>query len=156
MKIQIIAESEEEHRKFGDGTTFHDVEQFLMFGHDSTGETFHEWQGKFSFLLGQMHYFHELINDERREQGNFKGFNTNPLPAPTPFGHTAATPPGLVKRSNILGAEEVDTSNLQAQPDLKLAENSPTPIQDEDAFDEDDFEGDQVVELNAEDFTNKQ
>ena len=70
MIIRIIPETEEERAKTQE-KTISNVQEFCIFGNHINDENhlkeFHEWTGSFRYLIGNMNYYKEVINDERHE-----------------------------------------------------------------------------------------
>ena len=76
MKIILIPEtaSEKSSKKV---VEIENVSEFLIFGKnkdlDGQVHDFHEWTGEFKYLIGNLHYFHEVLNDERRAKSGSNG-----------------------------------------------------------------------------------
>lgn len=75
MIIKLIPETDEERTRFTEN--FQSVElvhsgikEFFIFGNkllaDSQLIDFHEWSGNPRYLMGNLSYFYEVVNDERR------------------------------------------------------------------------------------------
>ena len=83
MKIKLIPETAEELERFGGNQEIvHDnVSDYFVIGlkEDHGGSLdFHDWRGKYRFLIGSLKYFYEVINDERRQQDfQLSGLNGN-------------------------------------------------------------------------------
>lgn len=69
MKVKIIPETEAEKAKF-ETKTYEGLKDFFFCGRsvdaDNTAVEVHEWRGALSYLIGSLHYYGEIINDERR------------------------------------------------------------------------------------------
>lgn len=67
MIIRLIPEGNENSNEI----EIRGVKEFMLFGNNISDEgklvDFHEWTGSFKYLLGSMSYYHEVINDERRD-----------------------------------------------------------------------------------------
>tara|TARA_R110000824_G_scaffold12226_8_gene53686 strand:- start:2106 stop:2567 length:462 start_codon:yes stop_codon:yes gene_type:complete len=153
MKISIIPENEDEQLKWGEETVFENVGQFFMFGSREEGESFHEWKGTFAYLLGQMHYFNEVINDERREQSRSTSLPQMPQ-IPYMPNIPAASDLGIVKQGEVSPIQKVDTSNLRVLAD-DCFEDEGMEGGDE-GVEEDPFDDTPTIQLNAEDIIDKQ
>jgi hypothetical protein len=96
MKIILMAENEEEKRRYGeDGVEHNGVREFLIFGNknDEDGDIvdFHEWNGSYRYLLGSIGYFEKIIDDKRREQE--VGVNVNLM--------ASQEPKGMIKKGSV-------------------------------------------------------
>jgi len=72
MKIKIIPETPEEIENC-EKAEYTNVEDYCIFGKKINLETqekedFHNWRGNIRFLMSNLQYYYELLNDERREK----------------------------------------------------------------------------------------
>jgi len=81
MIIKLIPETEEEKNRFrenfsSDEIVHEGINEFFLFGNKLVNNVqltdFHEWTGSPRYLMGNLRYFYEVVNDERRmkEIGN--------------------------------------------------------------------------------------
>jgi len=74
MQIKLTPETDEEKANFGDvGELVHEgVKDYFLVGikadEDADIVDFYDWRGKHQFLLGNLQYYYEVINDERRQK----------------------------------------------------------------------------------------
>ena len=71
MIIRIIPETELEKQNMK--TLEHTgVREFMVFGNKKDPDglliDFHEWSGQYRYLIGGVHYFGEILNDERKNR----------------------------------------------------------------------------------------
>ena len=71
MIIQLIAENEqEENRLGGEQKEISGVNEYLFFGNradeDEHHSEFHEWHGNHKYLMTNLQWFYEVVNDERK------------------------------------------------------------------------------------------
>ena len=118
MLIKLIPETDEEKERFKNEpeVVYEGVKDYFMVGvktdADGDVEDFHDWRGQHRFLLSNLHYFYEIINDERREQNSknvmrqrMAQANTQPSAPPS-----ASAPPKLqvVGNDDVVPAEVVE------------------------------------------------
>jgi len=81
MKIKLIPETDAEISRYKDenGEEIEEIVYENVKGHfisgfreDEDGDLvdFHEWHGSYRFLIGDLQYYYEVINDERRGKSN--------------------------------------------------------------------------------------
>jgi len=77
MIIKLIPETDEERTRFVENFQSQElvhsgVKEFFIFGNkllaDSQLTDFHEWSGNPRYLIGNLSYFYEVVNDERRSK----------------------------------------------------------------------------------------
>lgn len=78
MIIKIIPETEEEKNRMGEEEIeYNNVKEFFIFGNkeedDKSIFDFHEWFGSFRYIMGNLKYFYEIVNDSRKEQNENGG-----------------------------------------------------------------------------------
>lgn len=106
MIIKIIPEKGETHIK---AVEHHNVKEFLIFGNKKDGDgeliDFHDWSGQYRYLIGSLHYFKGLLNNEQTAK-------TNPVPQ---YSMPNIEPQGMIKHIaseqpnlQILNMEEAD------------------------------------------------
>ena len=89
MIIKLIPETEEEKIRFrenfsSDEIVHEGINEFFLFGNKIVNNfqltDFHEWTGSPRYLMGNLRYFYEVVNDERRmkEIGNRNQKNNQP------------------------------------------------------------------------------
>lgn len=71
MIVRIIPETEAEKQKMK--TIEHQgVKEFMVFGNKKDADgymvDFHEWSGRYRYLIGSLNFFQEVLHDERRER----------------------------------------------------------------------------------------
>ena len=75
MIIKIIPETDEERNRFNECFSTNEivhsgVREYFVFGNkeviDNQVQDFHEWSGSPRYLMGNLRYFFEVVNDERR------------------------------------------------------------------------------------------
>jgi hypothetical protein len=73
MIIKLIAENQAEVDRLNgnDETTYSGVEDYFFFGKNESKE-FHEWHGGYKFLIGNLAYYTQIVQDERtgKNSGN--------------------------------------------------------------------------------------
>jgi len=71
MIVKIIPETDAEKQKMKP-MEHTGVKEFMIFGNkkDSDGLVvdFHEWTGRYRYLIGSLSFFEEVLHDERRER----------------------------------------------------------------------------------------
>ncbi len=80
MIVKFIPETKDEKKDFEsrgiDDVTHYGVKEYMVFGNkmddDGEIEDFHEWHGAYRFLISNLAYFYEVINDNRRSQNDNK------------------------------------------------------------------------------------
>jgi hypothetical protein len=84
MIIKLIPETDEEKSRFretfsSDEIVHDGVKEFFMFGNKIANNEqlldFHEWTGSPRYLMGNLRYFFEVVNDERRLRETSNGRN---------------------------------------------------------------------------------
>lgn len=77
MIIKLMPETDEERTRFTENFQSSElvhsgVKEFFIFGNkllaDSQLTDFHEWSGNPRYLMGNLSYFYEVVNDERRSK----------------------------------------------------------------------------------------
>ena len=75
MIIKIIPETDEERNRFNECFSTNEIvhsgiREYFVFGNkisqDGQANDFHEWTGSPRYLMGNLRYFFEVVNDERR------------------------------------------------------------------------------------------
>jgi transcription initiation factor TFIID subunit TAF12 len=75
MIIKIIPETDEERNRFQENfstneITHSGIKEYFVFGNKTVAngqsDDFHEWTGSPRYLMGNLRYFFEVVNDERR------------------------------------------------------------------------------------------
>ena len=105
MIIKIIAENDAEKQrlmqKFGsEKVVYNGVQEYLIFGSKVENNylvDFHEWAGSYRYLMSNLNFFYEIVNDERRLSSV----------APSRMAAAPANMP-MVRRGNV------DNPNIQA------------------------------------------
>jgi len=124
MKVTISPETELEKKNFK--VIEHEgVNEFMIFGnkkdHDGHLIDFHEWSGQYRYLIGGIHYFAEVINDERKERVRMvreQEANRPQAPqmsvmpsAPTPVPMPTPPMPSPSPNLKVVSMENVETPN---------------------------------------------
>jgi hypothetical protein len=86
MIIQVIPETEQEKLNM-DVVEHRGVREFMVFGNKVNEEglliDFHEWAGGYRYLIGSLHYFANIVDEERKNRSNFAQTGTvSGVPAP--------------------------------------------------------------------------
>ena len=76
MLIKLIAETDAEKKRMkeqfnSDKVVHKNVREYLIFGIKKTDgglNDFHEWAGSYRYLMSNLAYFTEIVNDERKNQ----------------------------------------------------------------------------------------
>jgi hypothetical protein len=80
MIIKLIPETDEERSRFKETFSSYEishegVREFFIFGNKSINNDqlvdFHEWAGSPRYLMGNLRYFFEVVNDERRMKDSY-------------------------------------------------------------------------------------
>jgi hypothetical protein len=171
MIIRIIPEDDKEKQmlinKFGSPTLEHEnVKEYFIFGNkkDADGDVvdFHEWSGSYRYLLSSLSYFHDIINDDRRNASEEKKQKLQLVPKanriPTipmeeeaeeiiedvnTFKMKGKKADRMIKRGEIIGNAEVtpiDIDNFVNEMELK--KNDLKAFKDNKNIGPDDFEDD--------------
>jgi len=120
MLIKLIAENEaEEARLNGEEREIQGVNEYLFFGNreDEEGNQseFHEWHGNHKYLMSNLQWFYEIVNDERKTTANASGnrmIKRSTLPPDKQKIETVSTkkPIQFPKNEDVEDAEEIDDS----------------------------------------------
>jgi hypothetical protein len=85
MIIQIIPETEQE-KLTTDIIEHRGVREFMVFGNKVDNNDllvdFHEWSGGYRYLVGSLHYFANVVDEERRSRAEFANRTGNVVAAP--------------------------------------------------------------------------
>jgi len=139
MIIKIIPETDAERLKQAE-IEHRGVKDFFMFGNkrDADAELvdFHDWRTEsYRYLLGGLHYFHEIINDERKAPKNIPQLNIVDV-------NSKKNNP-MIKRGTVEDQkiQKIDLTNLVA--DMAVQREVPLSVEDE-------FERDETAKVNRE------
>ena len=74
MIIQIIPETEQEKLNM-EIVEHRGVREFMVFGNRVSDDgmliDFHEWAGGYRYLIGSLHYFANIVDEERKNRAEF-------------------------------------------------------------------------------------
>lgn len=128
MIIKIIAENDAEKKrmieKFGAEKIVHKgVQEYLVFGNKVENNylvDFQEWIGSYKYLLANLNYFYEIVNDERKmaqaqQMMQAQAQVQAQARATLERQNTPVIKHGAVNKPNI---QQIDTRNLQNRPKI--------------------------------------
>jgi hypothetical protein len=148
MIIKIIPENDEEKNRFQECFSASEishsgVKEYFVFGNkaDVNGQLidFHEWTGSPRYLMGNLRYFFEVVNDERRDKDS-ESHSAKKINFPNNFNRSIPKnqeelenvlgkiehpkivmenrTPRIVKRGEVTNIQPIDISNVN-YPSLK-------------------------------------
>lgn len=158
MIIKIIPETDEEKTRFQENfstneITHSGVREYFIFGNriiaDGQLVDFHEWTGSPRYLMGNLRYFFEVVNDERREKESNGHIGRQPQAVQHPNIQKLNFPdkniprnaeefenelskinhpkivmenksPKIVKKGEVGNIQTIDVSNLKKNNGLKI------------------------------------
>jgi hypothetical protein len=130
MIIKFIAENDAEKARLGgkDKLEHFGVKEYFVVGNktDSEGSVydFHDWHGAFKFLLGELNYYYEIVNDERRAAGSSDG-EESPV-------RGMAKRQRMIKRGDVGKIQPIDLSGILGDDKMTINMGDEAALDNED------------------------
>jgi len=142
MIIKITPENDIERARIKE-IEHHGVKEFFIFGNkkDDDGELidFHGWTGSYRYLVGSLHYFTGMLNDEQTGKSANQPTEIKVQAAPMQMPAQPAPPAQeaqFIKKSgaedgNVEGIVEIKAENVQETPPLKVVTGEEMEVEED-------------------------